>query len=299
MNSPLIFCHYGNAAYLQYTLRCARRTNPTRDLVLLGDAANKAVAAKEGWTHFDYRDFRADMHGEFEQVYQPVQGKEHSKFQMRGGKDWLRFVFERWYHIEGFTNAHAVDRFWHFDSDTMVLEDLGQYENALAPFDYSLQCNATCLNGYIKRSLLKRYNANTISLFQNQSFLDRQQTEFDTQNPSFAFTEMRAFNEFTSTTDAKGIHLMDFSPDEVFDDALRQAHGFDTKIYDKEKFVKDIRFINGRIIGIRDGHEVAFATLNMSWLPILAYRWVLRALNGSTTPLVKPLSSKLRRELGY
>jgi hypothetical protein len=300
MTSPLIFCHYGNAPYLKFTFRCARRTNPDRRLVLLGDDSNRKTALDEGWDHFDYREFRSESQDEFDQVYSPIQGKAfREKHNIRGGKDWLKFVFERWYHVEGFAKTHSYDRFWHFDSDTMVLRNLDEYEAPLQPYDYTTHCNATCLNGYVKTDLLTQYNDHTISLFKDAEFLEQQQREFDEHHPEFAFSEMRAFQEFMSNSEAKGLHLMQFSEDEVFDDVLRQAQGFETAYYNKDMFVKDIRLKNGRIVGTRDGRDVAFVTLNMSWLPILAYRWVFRALNGSETPLAKPLSSKIRRKYGF
>ncbi|MEM1005872.1 MAG: hypothetical protein AAGK26_10835 [Pseudomonadota bacterium] len=300
MQSPLVFCHYGNAAYLQYTLRCARRTNPDSRLVLLGDDENKATARNAGWEHFDYRDFRSNRQDDFNSVYKPIQGRKHKRLhQFKGKKDWLKFVFERWYHIEGFVTENSFDRFWHFDSDTMILRKLAGYERALSRYDYTTQCNAACLNGYVRTRLLTDYNAHTIGLFEDAQFLDNQQREFDEKYPEYAFTEMRAFFEFTQNTDAKGLHLMTFSADEVFDDALRQKHGFETVNYHKDEFVKDVRFNGDRITGMRDGREIAFVTLNMSWLPILAYRWVFRALNGSKTALAKPLSSKIRRKYGF
>ncbi|WP_170403295.1 hypothetical protein [Ruegeria arenilitoris] len=266
----------------------------------MGDDSNRAIADQEGWQHFNYLDFRSDLHDEFERVFCPVQGDEHRRnLQFRGGKDWLRFVFERWFHIHGFAQSQNIERFWHFDSDTMILKNLERYEELLERYDYTTQCNATCLNGYIKRALLAEYNAHTISLFKNKDFLERQQIEFDSINPTYAFTEMRAFSEFARETQAKGVHLMSFSSEEVFDDALRQSHGFDVCFYDGDKFVKDIRVVDGNISGVCNQKNISFVTLNMSWLPAIAYKWVFRALKGSQLPLATPLSSSIRRKLGF
>ena len=41
---PIIFIHYGPAHYLWWTLAVARRSNPGKRIVLLGDATNKLRA---------------------------------------------------------------------------------------------------------------------------------------------------------------------------------------------------------------------------------------------------------------
>jgi len=46
---------------------------------------------------------------------------------MLSGQDWLQYVFARWFYMEDFLLQSGVERVWHFDSDTMLLSNLGYY----------------------------------------------------------------------------------------------------------------------------------------------------------------------------
>ena len=76
MNSPIIFCHYGNSDYLKFSLKSARFFNPNADIILLGDSSNKTLAIDENIRHefldnydnhsiicdFEKVSFRKDFH---------------------------------------------------------------------------------------------------------------------------------------------------------------------------------------------------------------------------------------------
>ena len=69
MNSPIIFCHYGNSEYLPFVFQAARLTNPEKDIFLLGDSENKWLESATGIQHYYFTDFEFGIEIEtFEKV---------------------------------------------------------------------------------------------------------------------------------------------------------------------------------------------------------------------------------------
>ncbi|HSW64342.1 MAG TPA: hypothetical protein VLH56_13700 [Dissulfurispiraceae bacterium] len=277
-NTTLIFSHYGYSTYLEYSLACARKTNPHARLVFLGDEHNHNVAVRAGWEHFLFNDFRSHHQSRFGDVFRHVQGKNHNP--IKNGKDWLRYVFERWFFIDGFVSAQSIDRFWHFDSDTMVMQNLNCFEQQLGVFDFTVQCNNTCLNGLVKRVVVSEYCEWICKLFENDDFLTTQQKEFDTAHPDWAFTEMRAFDSYQSDTTRPRLHLLHYADDQVFDDCICQEHGFQMCALPSGEIVKQLISMDGKVYGYRDSRVVEFVTLNLSWVPDYVFSWVMTCLDG-------------------
>jgi len=274
----LIFTHFGYSDYLEYTLSCARKTNPNARLVLLGDAGNVDVALRHGWEHYAFTNFKSRFHDHFSVVFRHVQGARHNPY--KNGSDWLRYVFERWLFIDAFLQSESIDRFWHFDSDTMVLQDLQPYEHDLRAVDFTVQCNNTCLNGLVSAPVVSEFCEHVCNLYENAEFIESQQREFDTVNPHYAFTEMRAFDHYKSMTNRPWVHLMTYRDDKAFDDCICQGHGFQMVTLPSNEVIKSVYSRGGNIYGIREGREVEFVTLNLSWVPNYLFEWVLEAISG-------------------
>jgi len=99
-SSPIIFIHYGPAHYLKWTLETARRTNPEKMIVLLGDSSNRRFAG----CGVQFVDFETMAGGEkeleFQKIFQVIQGARH-RFNKHGGIEaWLKFVFRRWFPVK-------------------------------------------------------------------------------------------------------------------------------------------------------------------------------------------------------
>lgn len=279
----LIFSHYGNSDYLDFTLRCARKTNPNARLILLGDEANIEVAKKSGWEHHVYSEYKGDLLRRFNNVYRPIQGIKHNH--IKNGKDWLKFVFERWFFIEEFAKREKLGRFWHFDSDTMVLQDLRPHDLALRNYDFSVQCNGMCLNGIVSTSVVSEYCAHICALFESSEYLSAQQYEFDTKNPDYAFTEMRAFADYLQKTARPWLHLLSYQENVIFDDCICQAHGFQMCELKRGQSVKRFYARNKRIYALRGNNEIEFVTLNLSWVPLYVFDWSMKALSGGNSSI--------------
>ena len=273
----LIFTHYGYQNYLEYTLLCVRKTNPNARLILLGDQFNADVTVRHGWEHYLFDNYISRFHDRFSKVFCHVQGSGHNP--IKSNRDWLKYVFERWFFIESFLERESIDRFWHFDTDTMILQDLQVHQQNLDWADFTVQCNNTCLNGLIRSVVVSEFCLHICELFENSEFISGQQHEFDTVNPGYAFTEMRAFDHYKQATSRPWAHLLTYQNDEIFDDCICQKHGFKMRSLPSGELVKELFSRRGKIYGMQEDSEVAFVSLNLSWVPDYLFVWVLEALS--------------------
>lgn len=277
IDQVLIFTHYGYSDYLEFTLACARKTNPSARLIFLGDQDNKKIAEKYGWEHYCFINYTSPIHSRFDSVFRHVQGVNHNH--IKNGRDWLRYVFERWFYIESFVSQLNINRFWHFDSDTMVLKNLENLASTLTDYEFTVQCNNTCLNGVMNRSVVTDYCTHICKLFEDAEFISQQQLEFDSIHPGYAFTEMRAFNDYKINSSLTWANLMTYSDAIVFDDAICQEHGFEMIKLLNGQTVKKVFSDRGQFFGNRDSQKVELATLNLTGVPLYVFRWVFQSLD--------------------
>jgi len=272
----IIFTHYGRSDYLLRTLECITITNPESQRVLIGDDDNKCLALSAGWEHIHLDAISSDLRTRFNAVYRQVQGIKHNP--LKNGKDWLRYVFERWFVVAGYCRAEGIRQFWHFDSDVMVVEDLTRFGDDLRQnkIVFTRQCNDTCLNGFVSSSVVEDFCEYMIRLFNNPALLESQQLEFDTLHPDFAFTEMRAFDMYSKVTGYQGCHLEQAINGWWFDDCICQDDGFAMKrLGHFGECVKRVHFDGSRFYGHRRGERVNYAAINCSWVPTEVFDWIL------------------------
>lgn len=281
MELPIILTHYGNSKYLGRTLTCASVTNPGKIRILIGDERNRDLARDHGWQHVQVDTIGSELRSEFDASFRHIQGRNHRH--MKNGRDWLKFVFERWFVIEAYCRTHGIDNFWHFDSDVMVLEDLRPFEQPLMDKAcYTRQCNDTCLNGLVSSKILGEYCKFTTSLFRDEPFVAQQQASFEGEASRFAFTEMRAFDLYSKSKKCpcKGVALESAVPGWWFDDCVIHADDFEmTSLCAGGLELKKVHFESGRFYGSRRGTDTRFAILNLSCVPNQVFDWVLACIH--------------------
>jgi hypothetical protein len=274
--APIVFIHYGQAAYLRRALMAARRSNPRKRIILLGDETNRNLA--RGVAEFyPYQAFaRSAKAREFGGVFQAIEGAQHHFSKPGGTAHWLHFVFLRWFCLEEFTAKEGMSAFWTFDSDTLIFGDLSARADRYAQFDATTQCRDNCLNGWIgSRQIAEDYTNCIVELFRDGDFLKGQRRRLQAA-PGLAFTEMDAFREFRGRSGLNTFHAAQPLHGEFFDDALAYDADFETS---------PVR-IRGRIVIKRlwrtrqhalyarykeTGQFVRLLTANFSWLP--DYLW--------------------------
>jgi hypothetical protein len=281
--SPIIFCHYGNSAYLQYSFQSARLFNPDKRIILLGDESNKKVALKNNIEHVNFSEcINTEEWEKFSRVYKHIAGAKH------GRESWTRFVFERWFHIHAFLKKENINSFWHFDSDTLILTDLAQQEPKYQNYDCTEQCNYVCMGGFISSfNTVDGYVKKINELFQNEDYLNELRKQF-LIHPGYAFTEMRAYETYRQQSGIKSIRLHTIINNETFDDCLCNGQAMETyaeKIYGHT--IKKLYYSQDGIFYCRqlpDNAIIKMNSLNMSWLPDYIYFRVLKKIKNKKAP---------------
>ncbi len=289
MSETIIYTHFGVSDYLSRTLECASITNPSARRILIGDDQNMGIGYAAGWEFIAADEICSCMRSEFSEVFRRVQGKNFDP--IRNQRDWLRYVFERWFIVEEFCVQSKILHFWHFDSDVMILAPLNPFSKILQDdgVTFTRQCNDTCLNGYVQTTVLTAFCQFVIALFCDDAFLYDQQREFDEIHPDYAFSEMRAFKKYCEVHGG-GVHLENYFDGWWFDDCICQDDGFDmVRLRHVNKYlVKDIWFIGDGFYGCKNGKVYRLAALNCSWVPLGVFDWirlrVLAAQSGKTLP---------------
>jgi hypothetical protein len=297
--TPIVFTHYGISEYLPITLRQAKLSNPNKRCILIGDKTNKVLADDAGWEHFEFVLLKSSIKDEFNSVFRWVQGKLHNP--VRGGQDWLRYVSERFFAIDVLFTNISKDLIWHFDSDTMIMVDLAPYEQRFinSRLACTTLCNDQCPSGLLRAQLVREFCLNMIKQYRDTSLLERQQREFDSINPMFAFTEMRSFNIFRETAGIKTARLSTFYSDQWvwFDDCICNSHGLEFKWADKSKrCIKNIFHDDQKIyIMSKSAQPFLMATVNCSWVPLDVFQWLDLAYR--KRPVAKYLVTQLKLPL--
>jgi hypothetical protein len=278
VDRPIVFTHYGNSDYLSSTLECAALTNRQARRILIGDSTNRLTATRAGWEHVHMDDVHSPARDEFVKAFRWIQGANHNP--MRNGKDWLKYVFERWFVVSRYCADQNIESFWHFDSDVMIVEPLDAFASDLLGrgFDYTKQCNDTCLNGLVSERVLADFCRFLVEIFNDAPFLQQLQREF-APHPEFAFTEMAAFELFAAKARFRGCHLESAFEGWWFDDCICQDDGFEmARLGWFGKPIKRIRFDGTAFLGKRLGSQRRFAAINCSWVPTAVFGRILRCV---------------------
>lgn len=256
---PIIFIHYGDSEYLKYTLRSAKIFNMSSRIILLGDKFNQHYT-DIGIEHFFFENYsRSSEIILFKKVYKFIAGKNHGK------TEWTQFVFQRWFHIFEFIQSQGIESFWTFDSDTLIFTDLQKFQSELSRYDCTEQCNGICMNGFVSsQKVVKGYLDTINSLFLDTDYLDKQIKEF-VDYPDYAFTEMRAYDEYRNRSGLNTIRLQKISNGEIFDECLCQSQGMEfvngkKKLIFKDGFIYQIEKSSNSLMKVN--------TINMSWTNI-------------------------------
>ena len=282
--SPILFIHYGPAAYLRWTMECARFSNPEKRIVLLGDATNKRFAhGVAGFIDFESLS-GTQKEREFHRVFQVIQGEKHRFNKANGVEFWLKFVFRRWFLIEAFLEREGLDAFWTFDSDTLVLGNFCEREGRFSDFEATTQCKDQCLNGWVgSRSLVSRYTQSILDQFSDEAYLQAQRERLKV-HAGLSFNEMDAFAEFRRREFVKTWHGEKSIDREIFDDALAFTESFEVapdKVLGKTATKR--LWTDGESIFAKckaNGDFVRLLTCNMSWMPDYMWRRIMAVAKG-------------------
>lgn len=257
---PLLFIHKGNSDYLFYTLTCAKLFNPEREIILLGDDANKHLG-RVGFTHVPFSQFDDDpLLAQFNSVFQCIASPEWK------GREWLQFVFQRWFYLHAFIEKRQISSFWTFDSDTILLSDLSIHEHKFQQFDCTTQCNDHCMNGWVgSREVVERYLLKTIEVFKRTPFLEKEK-EKASRSVIQHFNEMRTFDIFREEEGIRTIRTATIIENSAFDECICLADGMETNEHGTKNLY--LNPSSGKVLEKKAGSDdfVLINGVNMSWV---------------------------------
>lgn len=297
-NSPIIYCHYGHSKYLKYVFECAKISNPSAEIILLGDPSNKQLALDCGLTHFSLKDFDfGEDLKTFDEVYELIVTKEFDAF--KHGEDWNKFVFRKWFIIYNFVAKQGIQRFWHFDSDNVILSDLSTLEHKYHNIDCTVQCHGQCFKGFFNNiEIINKYVKKINELFLRKDYVQHLRDDLVNHDGPFSFNEMNVYKIFAEEEKFKSIWINKVADDDsVFGEIICRSDGFKME---KLPLGEDTQIVHinpdGRFFCIEEstGKPVLAHTLNLSWTPIYIYDAILKSLRKNYNKPKQPFSPKTK-----
>lgn len=296
-HSPIIYIHYGYSKYLPYIFKCAKISNPNKDVILLGDPSNKKVAKDCGLIHFSLQDFD---YGEdlavFSKVYQLIATSHFDAF--KHGKDWNEFVFRKWFILYNFVEKQGIKHFWHFDSDNPVLSDLAPLEQQFSHLDCTVQCHGNCFKGFFQNpKIIGKYVKKINEVFQRHDYIESFKTQTSKRNEPVSFNEMTVYEIFEKEEKFNAVRLDKIVNGETFGEIICVK---DIMKMEKLPLGEDaqITYLNsdGRFFCIEEATNkpVHMHLLNLSWMPIYIYDAVYKHLKKNFGKPMQPFSPEAK-----
>lgn len=259
---PIIFIHFGYNNYLATTIASALMTNPQKRVILIGDQSNKIFEIL-GAEHYKFNDLNSGEEiEEFERIWKFV-----PTWDVQYQPEFFKFVFKKWYFLSRFTDMNRIDRFWHFDSDTMIMDNLEPLEETLSQYDCTEQVSGRCMGGLISNH--KAVQAYVASM--NRDL--RSGAHLDNLNAG-AYNEMDAYIRFRDANP----WLRSFNISEVHNGQMYEPHalGLPAPGDDLETENGQKKFsigADGNVYRKRmsSGEYVKLYAINMSWSLIDSY----------------------------
>jgi hypothetical protein len=265
MGAPIIFIHYGNSSFLPFVIKIAKRFNPNKEIIFLGDKDNDYLQELDIF-HYYFEEFSYGPEIEiFDRRYPYIENKRYAK------KAWAKFILRRWFIINNFIKQKKISQFWTFDSDNFLLTDLEPYENKFALYDCTSQCNGICLNGFVpSKEVVQNYINKINELLLREGYTDIWQERYR-QKPDLFYTEMEAFSVFVKEEAIRNFHISRIYEDAAFEDSITYVKD-GMEMYEKQiknRYIKKLYLKNGGIYckHLSSGKFIKMNNLNLSWMP--------------------------------
>lgn len=261
---PILLIHYGNSSYLPYVIKIAKRFNPAKEIILLGDQHNEHLASL-GISHHRFEPLRASQDlATFNRLYPRIVNPKYPKSR------WARFVLQRWFIINSFITRENIEAFWTFDSDNFILTDLGQYEEQLSGYDCTSQCSGRCMNGFVSNTtIVQRYVNRINDLLSDDQYVRNWHLRY-AENPALFYNEMEAFAVFAELDQLRNFHLAQIRDGAMFDDSITYDNGM--AMYErtiKGRRVKRLYLLGNEVYcqHLETEAMIRMNNLNLSWMP--------------------------------
>ncbi|CAG7581519.1 MAG: putative glycosyltransferase [uncultured marine phage] len=273
MNNSIVFIHKSNVkdsvqkqSFIKTVLECAQHFNPEKKIIFIGDNHNEQFAVGDNviFKNMDKMGKSHEYFTKFNSRFRSVRGRNAPFNDLM-----IKFFFERFIYMYMVMEEYGMDSYWTFDTDTLIIDDLTKHESKFQDYDCTSQCNAMCLNGFVKTETLRKYVEHIIDLFDDKDYLEENQREFDTIHPGYALTEMRFYAHFKNNTDLNSIDLSTPINGETFDHCLKQNLGPNRdseNTWESQDGMKKIYEKEDGLYFKFDDNFVKVITMNLSWM---------------------------------
>ena len=265
MDIPIVFVHYGDSYYLQYSLKTAKLFNPNKEIILLGDKSNKKYKSF-GLKHLCFDDYiQTEDVKEFNSVFKLIGG---NKFV--GGEKWTRFNFLKIFALKNLMYDLNLKNLWIFDSDVLIIDDLKNHEHKFLSYEYTYHNDNFVAQGLINSiEFLERVTQFFILKFKDEKFLQKNIKDF-VKEPTYGLTYMRFFKSYNENCKVKALRLNKIINNETFDECL--FYGMEYEKYKIKPFhfrMKQVFFNSDGYIYLKrkeNGNYVRCVVMNLSWV---------------------------------
>jgi hypothetical protein len=246
---PIVFIHRGASRYLAGSITQARQSNPDAQIFVLGDRYNAGIRLAR---HFKAADF-SDGAREFRKVYKHLSTHD---------VEYELFCFERWFLLQSFLRAQALDACLYLDSDVLLYSNATVEARRFVDVDLTPSQNSPHCMFISRRSAVDRFCAFLIECYTSREAFARLESDFLTLQklklPGGA-CDMSAIRLFGILGHGRVADLYTLREGGAFDHAMGDSNGFEM-----ENGIKKIQWRGGlpHCRHQSDGELVRFHTLH-------------------------------------
>ncbi|MDF2633467.1 MAG: hypothetical protein K0R78_341 [Pelosinus sp.] len=216
MSIPIIFIHYGDSEYLQYSLLQAKRSNKDKDIILIGDESNNKYPFVK---HVNVAE-SASMR-EFAKVYKHMNFNPH---------EYELFCIQRWFILRDFMVTHKIEQCYYQDSDVMLYEDIAKEE--LTGFDFAfcggISAGISFINNVAALDAFCSFITNCYTQPESRLQLENMYQSIITAIPHGGICDMVFVNLYCNNTNPEKIYdLSIIRNDAVFDLNVNLTDGYE------------------------------------------------------------------------
>lgn len=220
MSTPVIFIHKGDHFYLNYSLNQVKITNPNNPIYLITDTITNRYPFVN---YIDINKYFTEAK-EFAKVYRHMS---------TNGFDNELFCFQRWYVLREFCRDKKLSDFLYLDSDLLIYCNVDSFFGKLNDYDFTISKKLSPHCCYFPSfEKLNKFCEFIPKLYTDSNYTDRFLTKhkhhLDNNLPG-GVCDMTAFNEYQKETAIKAKDLSVIDSNEVFDDNINDADGFEMK----------------------------------------------------------------------
>jgi hypothetical protein len=246
---PIVFIHRGASRYLAGSITQARQSNPDAQIFVLGDQHNAGFRLAR---HINAADFDGAA-ARFRAVYHHRSTHE---------VDYELFCFERWFLLQSFLQAQALDACLYLDSDVLLYSDATAQARRFADFDLTPSHESPHCMFINRKAGLDSFCAFLMECYESPELFGRLESHYrklQSENRPGGVCDMTVFGLFGALGRGRVVDLYSIRDGGAFDHAMGDANGFET-----ENGIKKVRWHDGlpHCLYQPDGQLVRFHTLH-------------------------------------